>query len=292
MAYPRAIFLAIAIRKDDWMAGRLKVLKRYQRIFGIRGPIGIAQGKLRGRPVLLQVKEFGLKSPIHLRVPSSDVEVFRQIFINNEYKIEVNRDPEFIVDAGANIGIASVYFANQFPNARILAIEPEKENFEVLVKNVKAYPNVQPVLGALWGESAEVEVVDRGLGNWGFMIETSSDRQTASKSSHQKVEGMTVDMILDRYDVQKISILKLDIEGAELEVFRNSSSWIDRIDSLIIELHERMKPGCNRSFYSATSGFDIEWSQGEFVYLTRDGGCLRNTENGRRIGADAVVAHS
>jgi len=274
------------------MAGRLKVLKRYQRIFGIRGPIGIAQGKLRGRPVLLQVKEFGLKSPVHLRVPSSDVEVFRQIFIRNEYKVEVNRDPEFIVDAGANIGLASIYFANQFPNARILAIEPEKENFEVLVKNVKPYPNVQPVLGALWGESAEVEVVDRGLGNWGFMIETSSDSQTPSKSSHQKVKGMTVDMILDRYDVPKISILKLDIEGAELEVFRNSSSWIDRIDSLIIELHEDMKPGCNRSFYSATGGFDLEWSQGEFVYLTRAGGCLKNTEKGRRIAADAVVTHS
>jgi FkbM family methyltransferase len=274
------------------MAGRLKVLRRYHRLFGIRGPIGVARGKLGKNLVLLQVKGFGLKFPVSLRVPSSDIRVFEQIFIRNEYKFDVNRDPEFIVDAGANIGLASVYFANQFPNARILAIEPEKENFEVLVKNVKPYPNVQPVLGALWGERAEVEVVDRGLGNWGFMIETSSDRQTPSKSSHQKVEGMTVDMILDRYDVQKISILKLDIEGAELEVFRNSSSWIDRIDSLIIELHEHMKPGCNRSFYSATTGFDTEWSQGEFVYLTRDGGYLRNTENGRRIGADAVVTHS
>lgn len=274
------------------MAGRLKVLKRYQRVFGIRGPIGIAKGKLAGKPVLLQVKGFGLKSPVSLRVPSSDVRVFEQIFTRNEYKFDVNRDPEFIVDAGANIGLASVYFANQFPNARILAIEPEKENFEVLVKNVEPYPNIQPVLGALWSEKMEVEVVDRGFGNWGFMIEAPSDGRTSSNSNHQMVEGMTVDMILDRYDVKKISILKLDIEGAELEVFRNSSSWIDRVDSLIIELHEHMKPGCNRSFYSATGGFDIEWSQGEFVYLTRAGGCLRNTEKGRRIGADAVVTHS
>jgi FkbM family methyltransferase len=274
------------------MAGRLKVLKRYQRIFGMRGLLGIARGKLKGEPVLLQVKEFGLKSQVYLRVPSSDVRVFAQIFIRNEYKFDVNRPPEFIIDAGANIGLASVYFANQFPNARILAIEPEKENFEVLVKNVKPYPNVQPVLGALWSEKAEVEVVDRGLGNWGFMIEASPNGQTSSQSSHQKVEGMTVDMILDRYNVQKVSILKLDIEGAELEVFGNSSSWIDRVDSLIIELHEHMKPGCNRSFYSATSGFDIEWSQGEFVYLTRNEGCLRNTESGRRIGLEAVANHS
>lgn len=273
------------------MAGRLKVLKRYQRIFGIRGPMGIAKGKLRGRPVLLQTKDFGLKYPVYLRVPSSDVRVFAQIFIRNEYKFDVNRDPDFIIDAGANIGLASIYFANQFPNARILAIEPEKENFEILVKNVKPYPNVQPVLGALWGERTEVEVVDHGLGNWGFMIEASTDSGSSATSSHQKVEGMTVDMILDSHDVQKVCILKLDIEGAELEVFRNSSSWIDRVDSLIIELHEHMKPGCNRSFYSATSGFDIEWSQGEFVYLTRTGGCLRDAENARRIGVDAVATH-
>src|ERR1700760_4959690 len=194
------------------MAGRLKVLKRYQRIFGIRGPIGIVKGKLAGKPVLLQTREFDLKSPVFLRVPSSDVKVFHQIFIRNEYKFDVNREPRFIGDAGANIGLASVYFATQFPNARILAIEPEKENFEVLVKNVQPYPNIEPVLGALWGERAEVEVVDRGLGNWGFVIETSSDSHIPSKSSQQKVEAMTVDMILDRFNIQKISILKLDIE--------------------------------------------------------------------------------
>ena len=274
------------------MAGRLKVLKRYQRIFGIRGPIGIVKGKLAGKPVLLQTREFDLKSPVFLRVPSSDVKVFHQIFIRNEYKFDVNREPEFIVDAGANVGLASVYFANQFPNARILAIEPEKENFEVLVKNVEPYPNVQPVLGALWSEKTEVEVVDHGLGNWGFMIEAPSSSGPSSNSRHQKIEAMTVDMILERYDVSKISLLKIDIEGAEREVFRNSSSWIDRVDSLIVELHEHMKPGCNRSFYSATGGFDIEWSQGEFVYLTRVNGCLSNSEKGRRINVDAVMSHS
>jgi FkbM family methyltransferase len=274
------------------MAGKLRALKRYHRVLGMRGLIGIAIGKLKKKPILLHVNQPGISSPVYLRVPSSDVRVFTQIFIKNEYKFDVNRNPEFIIDAGANIGLASVYFANQFPNARILAIEPEKENFEILVKNTEPYPNIEPIFGALWGERAEVEVVDRGLGNWGFMIEAPSDGQRLPRPSQQKVQGMTVDMILERYGIRQINILKLDIEGAELEVFRNSSSWIDKVDSLIIELHEHMKPGCNRSFYSATGGFDIEWSQGEFVYLTRTEGCLRNTHSGRRIGLEAVVSHS
>jgi Methyltransferase FkbM domain len=91
------------------------------------------------------------------------------------------------------------------------------------------------------------------------------------------MHGVTIDMILQCYGIDRISLLKLDIEGAEPEVFRNSSAWIDKVDSLIVELHERMKPGCNRSYYTGTGGFDAEWSQGEFVYLTRTGECLRNS---------------
>jgi FkbM family methyltransferase len=274
------------------MAGRIRALKRYKRVLGNRGLTGIVEGKLKGKPVLLEARKAGIKSPVLLRVPSSDVRVFEQIFIRNEYKFDVNWEPKFIIDAGANIGLASVYFANQFPNARIVAIEPEEENFEILVKNVAPYPNVQPIFGALWSEGAMVEVVDHGLGNWGFMIETPSDDRKSSESNNQSVQGITIDTILERYGIAEISILKVDIEGAELEVFQKSSSWIDKVDSLIIELHEHMKPGCNRSFYSATSSFDLEWSQGEFVYLTRTDGCLRNLEKGRRIGLAEPVHHS
>ena len=259
------------------MAEELIRLKRYQRVFGIRGPWNALVGKLNKKPVLLQAAVSGNHSPVYLRVPSTDVMVYEQIFFKKEYNFEVNKEPEFIIDAGANIGFASVYFANKFPNARILAIEPEKDNFEILVKNAAPYPNIEPLLGALWGEKEELEIIDRGYGNWGFMIGQSSRNHASSASNAQKVQGVTIDMILQRYGIDRISLLKLDIEGAEREVFRNSSAWIDKVDSLIVELHERMKPGCNRSYYTATGGFDAEWSQGEFVYLTRTGGCLRNS---------------
>ena len=74
--------------------------------------------------------------------------------------------------------------------------------------------------------------------------------------------------------IDHIDLLKIDIEGAEREIFRDPSSWIGKVDALIVELHERMKPGCNRSFYGGATGLDHEWSQGENVYLTRSGSCL------------------
>jgi hypothetical protein len=74
---------------------------------------------------------------------------------------------------------------------------------------------------------------------------------------------------MNDYNLTSIDILKIDIEGAEKEVFEDSSLWIDKVDSLIVELHERMKPGCNRTFYCGSNGFVDEWKNGENVYLSR-----------------------
>ena len=80
-----------------------------------------------------------------------------------------------------------------------------------------------------------------------------------------------------------VDILKIDIEGAEKEVFADPSLWIDKTKSIIIELHERMKPGCNRSFYRGSEGFDDEWSIGEKVYLSKAGYLVPNTDKTARL---------
>ena len=90
---------------------------------------------------------------------------------------------------------------------------------------------------------------------------------------HQ-VQGMTVDTIMKEHGIDHIDIIKIDIEGAEREVFRDPSLWLEKVDALIVELHEHMKPGCNRSFRNVSKAFTDEWLQGEKVYLTRSGGCL------------------
>ena len=83
------------------------------------------------------------------------------------------------------------------------------------------------------------------------------------------VQGITIDKILKTNSLEKIDILKIDIEGAEREVFMDSSSWIKKIDVLIIELHDRLKSGCSRSFYNGSNGFDDEWMHGENIYMSR-----------------------
>lgn len=249
-------------------------IKQYLHIIGVRGLISAIIGKITKTLILLPIKKSTLKFPLFLRVPSSDVASFGQIFLNHDYDFDITRPPKTIIDAGANIGLASVYFANKFPDTKIIAIEPEESNFEILRKNVAPYSNIICVCGALWHQDSRINLVDPGLGKWGFMTQAQENVEKNYGEIIHEVRGITVGTIMKEYGIEHIDILKIDIEGAELEVFSDSSSWIENVDALIVELHERMKPGCTHSFYSGSKGFDNEWLQDENVYRTRRGSCL------------------
>jgi FkbM family methyltransferase len=250
------------------------MIKYYRRAVGVRGLITAIRGKITKKPILLKIERPDIKFPFCLRVPSSDVPTFEQILVRREYDFDVRRPPKTIVDAGANIGLASIYFSNRFPDARIIAIEPEESNFELLTKNIAPYDNITAIQGALWHRNERINLVDPGLGKWAFMTQAQDSIEERFGEIVQEVQGMTVDTIMKGQGIEHIDVLKVDIEGAEREVFGDPSSWIMKVDSLIVELHERMKSGCCRSFYSSTNGFDDEWLQGENVYLVRSAGCL------------------
>jgi FkbM family methyltransferase len=249
--------------------GIIQSMMRYHNILGYSSILSAIKAKITSSTVLFNVDRQDCKFPFHLRIPSSDVRTYRQMFLYQDYDFSVEKQPKFIVDAGANIGLASIYFANKYPDAKIIAIEPEQSNFEILRENVAPYPNIIPIQAALWHKNEEINLVDPGLGKWGFITKMKDSTEGLSGNICHVVEGMTVDKIMKSHNIEQIDILKVDVEGAEKEVFSDTSSWIGKVDSLIVELHEHMKPGCNRSFYHGTNGFDNEWKQGENVCLSR-----------------------
>jgi FkbM family methyltransferase len=247
----------------------IRTAKMYFNTVGIGGLVSAITSRVSRSAILFKVERNDCRHPFLLRIRSSDVPTYRQIFVEQEYNFSAARQPEVIIDAGANIGLASIYFANKYPAAKIIAIEPEASNFALLKRNVAPYPQIVPVQAALWHRNEEIDLVDPGLGKWGFMTEKKGPSENLPGSTCHAVAAMTVDRIMSDHDLTKIDTLKIDIEGAEREVFSDTSSWIDKVNSLIIELHERMKVGCNRSFYCGSNGFDEEWQQGENVFLSR-----------------------
>lgn len=246
-------------------------IAHYYSRFGARGIRRLVTAKFNKSDKLLKVVRPDILFPFFLRMGTSDMPTFDQVFVEREYEFVVQRHPDVIVDAGANIGLASIYFASRYPLAKILAIEPEITNYDLLVKNTRHYSNIVPVNAALWNKNEMINLVDPGLGKWGFMTQDGTQQTESLGDVSHQVQGMTIEKIMEEHSINNIDILKIDIEGAEREVFLDTSLWLESVNSIIIELHERMKRGCDRSFYNGSNGFDDEWRQGENVYLSRNG---------------------
>lgn len=211
-----------------------------------------------------------VKQPITLRYNTSDVDVFNQVFYHNYYSFNYTtyiKNINTIIDAGANIGMASVYFKNQFPNARIIAIEPESSNYNQLLKNISGYKNISTEHKGLWNKSCLLNVEDKyENGNWGFVVEEVND---ASKSN---VEGISVNDILIKYNLDRIDILKMDIEGAELEIFQENYEWLSKVKMLIIETHDFMRKGTSKALFKAmiNYNFSVHTCRENIVFINDD----------------------
>jgi tRNA G46 methylase TrmB len=96
------------------------------------------------------VKQATFPHPVYMRLGTSDVWAYDQVIRAKAYDVDFERDLKTIVDAGANVGYSTVYFASKYPRANVYAIEPEASNFSLLKKNTEKYPNVVCINAALW----------------------------------------------------------------------------------------------------------------------------------------------
>lgn len=235
----------------------------YGQVFGLRGYWLAIKTRFSKQPYEVAVK--APEGPIFLRLKTSDLNTYDKVFLEDDYAFNLKFAPKVIVDAGANIGFASIYFARRYPDARIYAVEPERSNFELLQRNVQPYRNITPLRGALWNEDTTIDLVDPGFGHWAFQVSPNARREQVV----EKVPAFRVSTLLREHRIESIDLLKVDIEGAEKELFSNAGEWIDKVRSVVIELHDRVKPGCSESFFSATAGFPLEERKGENIFRSR-----------------------
>jgi FkbM family methyltransferase len=189
-----------------------------------------------------------LHQEVHLRPKSSDIPTFIEIFIDEEYDFKVPFTPTVIVDGGANIGLSTLYFKNKFPASRVISIEPDAKNFEMLTKNAGHFKDVTLINGALWHSKSVVSVSDKyHMGEWGMVTE-----EVDGSTSHDVISTVTIDEIMERHNLNHIDILKLDIETAEKELFScNFSNWLQKTKIVVIELHDWVSKGCSKPFFEA-----------------------------------------
>jgi FkbM family methyltransferase len=240
-----------------------KSLSNHFRLFGLKGVLMRAVVGLGDRDNDFCGNIPSSSKKVHLRLGTTDVAAYEHVFIDDEYGFSLARSPSVIIDAGANIGMSAVYFSTQYPDATIVAIEPEPSNFDVLKKNAKLFPKIIPVNAALWNRDGVLQLQDGGGGHWGIRV---VDNMTSSGSG---IRAMTLTSLLDELQIGKVDLLKVDVEGAECEVFENVSPWISKVSVICAELHDRFRPGCSTIFEAATAEFPIKWRRGELHCVAR-----------------------
>lgn len=230
---------------------------RYQLRQGF--PLGlIIFAKFQKKIGLIYVTPVKIKYPVWLRSQTSDVPTFDEIFVANHYDYNYGFVPETIIDCGANVGLATVFFKNKFPQATVIAIEPEKSNFEMLEKNAKPYNNVYCVNAGVWNKETNLKGSEKyGSEKWTFSVEESNGFEDKSE-----MPALSVNNLMAKYNLDSIGILKIDIEGSELELFSNNTeNWLPKTKCVVIELHDRLRKGCGTAFFKAMSQYDFSYDQ-------------------------------
>lgn len=197
---------------------------------------------------------------VHIRWASSDAAAFWQVFMLGQYDLPDGLvAPRLIVDAGANIGMTSLFYARRHPAATIVALEPDPENFAMLCKNTGHRSNIVLLEAALWHEHVALRV-EGGAGTWDARMAEAPDGT---------VRAVTIVDVMEVQGATRIDLLKLDIEGGERDVLLHSSAWIDAVDAIAVELHAGAHPDCGEVFDAVTDGFGTRFARGEITLVRR-----------------------
>lgn len=194
--------------------------------------------------------------PLRLRPGDSDIDVLTQVFIEQHYSgVRVRNREGLILDCGANVGVSAAYFLSRFPAATVMAVEPDPDNFDLLERNLAAYgARAKPVHAAIWGcdRSLQMRLLPYDDGrSWARQVEETHAAGVA------KLKGRSIQSLLDESGFDRLALLKMDIEGAEVDVFRGScQDWLSRTDCIAIELHEDTHFGdAKTAFFEAVKPF-------------------------------------
>lgn len=168
-----------------------------------------------------------------LRTYSGDLFVFHEVFLDGCYHVPATwgRDVRNVVDLGANVGLTTLYLSRAFQQARFICVEPDPNNAAILRHNVSCLgERVQVLEGAISDRAGEA-LFDSSEHSWGGKLIEQGQESTRT------VRCFTMDEIVADCDLDTIDILKVDIEGAEEQLFRGSAEWLGRVKVIIVELH-------------------------------------------------------
>lgn len=275
---------------------RLRQLLKFVRVFGLEGGLRLWWTLLRHTESptgLLKLPVPGLAAPLQVR--KRDLPIFWQIWVMREndfaslpqaagvkraYQeiLDAGQTP-VIVDCGGHVGLSAVWFASQFPKATVYSVEPSDANFAMLQTNAKAYRNIVPLNGGVWSKSCHLEISNPNSGSASFRLQEVFGVEGSERPD--LLRAYTIDEIAGLQGRTQLLLVKIDIEGAESEVFREPGQWLQKVPAIVIELHDWLLPGQGTStnFFKRISEYPFDVIlQGENLLVFKAPGKNAGTE--------------
>lgn len=231
---------------------KLRRIARWGKRIGLLNALSFELQQTLRRPVIA-FRHKGLNRTIYLRSSSSDISIFEHVFIEDEFDIDLDA-PRLILDGGANCGLAALYLASRYPTAQIIAVEPSAENCALCARNVSGL-NVEIVQSAIWSASTRLKIKNPADEPWAFQC------VEADRTDPDGFEARDIPSLLAG---RRCDLVKLDIEGAETEVFR-TPDWVRNVAAMVIEVHGE---DADRRIRAACDGWTITRT-GEKMLLAR-----------------------
>jgi len=172
--------------------------------------------------------------PFKYHHAASFIATYRELFLDELYKFSPKvLNGGIILDCGANMGLSVLYFALNYPNHKILAFEPEEAIFKVLEENVKTFGlnNVTLFQKAVW--TKEEILTFHSDGGMGGRV------NNVYKKSKQPIKQVET-VVLKDYLNDNVDFLKVDIEGAEVEVLKSCNGHLGQVHHLFFEYHNHI----------------------------------------------------
>ena len=263
-------------------------LPNYRRAFGLVDGLRLLVQVERELPArsarVRQYRVPGYPAPIALRDTRSDHAIFWQCLVMRQYDLSRFRQSErvldvyrsrvargerpLVIDCGGNIGLATVWFATCFPEARIVTVEPDADNLAMIRRNVAAFGDRVTVrAGGIWNERGWLRIVNPEAGAAAFRVER------VDHAAADALRAYTIDELCEEAGDAEPLVVKLDIEGAQTRLFSEATDWVARAHLIILELDDWLLPwrGTSRSFFQSVSRHPFEYLiGGESLFCYRD----------------------
>lgn len=256
--------------REWWPYMNLRSVMRF-RDYSLRNEAGAAAA---GGVLELRMKK-PVRGTVALREVGSDVLTFHEVFKEQVYAGVASRIARCgtVIDLGGNIGLATLYFAHRYPGCRLLVVEPNPPTYDLLVRNVRGLVEegrCRTLMAAVWGEEAELAAapIDSEHHYSAFATRPLAEGESGGAA----MRGLPMRRLIADSGFETVDLLKVDIEGAEVELFRGDVDWLRGVGAIAIEFHGHSRRESDFDRIMRDYGFEVDDRDRHTVLALKAGG--------------------